>query len=116
MPLDEGKEADIVGFDLLEKAIHRNRVADVFGMHHAENITRDFVLTQEFIPAHHLLMRGLLAFVDAVRIVHILRPIQAEPDGKAFRGQKAAPLLIEEGSVRLHAVANALPQGLMLAL
>src|SRR4051794_1907243 len=34
------------------------------------------------------------------------RPVQADPDRKVMRGEKAAPFLVDEGSVCLNCVVN----------
>ena len=74
------------------------------------------MLSQEFIPAHRLLVGGLLAFGDAVPVVQFLRPVQAESNGKPLRGQEAAPALIQEGAVGLNPVGDAPVGGAVLAL
>ena len=114
--LDQGQKLHVLGLDLLEEPVNLGGVLDVLCMDHAQYIARDSVLPQEFIPTHRLLVGRILALGYAVPIVHFLRPVQAKPHGKALCRQKAAPVLIEENTVGLHTIGDALVRGLMLAL
>ena len=116
LPLDEGNKAEVLGFDLLEKAVHLEGILDILRMHDAQEIDRDFVLAQQAIALHHLLVGRLLALGHAVGVVQRRRTVEAEPDGKVFRRKKAAPVVIEEHAVRLDAVGDAPVGGLVLAL
>ncbi len=82
--LNEGKKLQGLGFDLLEEPVDLDGILDVLCMHHAKDIARDPVFTQEFIPMHRLLVGGILAFGDAVLIVHFLRTVQTKPYAKAL--------------------------------
>src|SRR5918911_1485014 len=44
LALDEGNKTDVLGFDLLEKAVHLKGLLDILGVHHAQDIDRDFML------------------------------------------------------------------------
>ena len=114
--LDQGQKPSVLGPDLLEEPVNPGGVLNVVCMHNAQYIERDSVLLQEFIPTHRLFMGGIPAFGDAVPIVHFLRTVKANPYGKALCRQKAAPVLIEEGTVGLHTVGDAPVRGTMLAL
>src|SRR5262249_26867882 len=116
LPLDERNKAEVLGLNLLEKAVHLEGVLDILGMHHAQEIDRDFVLSQQTIALHHLLVGRLLALGHAVHIVQCLRTVEAEPDRKIFCRKKAAPVLVEEHPIRLYAVGDASVRGLVLAL
>ena len=61
-------------------------------------------------------MGGILVFRNAVLIVQCLSTIEANSDDKALFRQKAAPVLIEEGPIGLHAVDDMLVRRLMLTL
>src|SRR6266849_2068347 len=54
LPLDERNKANVLGFDLLEEAVHLEGVLDILRMHDAQDIDRDFVLSHEAIALHHL--------------------------------------------------------------
>src|SRR5262249_16750259 len=54
--LDEWNKAEVLGFDLLEEAIHLQGVLDILRMHDAQEIDRNFVLAQQAIALHHLLV------------------------------------------------------------
>jgi hypothetical protein len=114
--LDQGQKANVWGLDLLEEPVDLGGMLDVLCMHHAQYIARDLVLPQKPIPTHRFLMGGVLALSDAVPIMHLLRTVQAKAYGKALSRQKATPILIEESTVGLHTVGDALVTGLMLAL
>jgi len=114
--LDQGEKLHVLGPDLLEEPVNLGWVLDVLCMYHAQYIARDSVLPQEFIPTHRLLVGGILALGYAVPIVHFLWTVQAKPHGKALCRQKATPILIEEGTIGLHAVGDAPVRGLMLTL
>ena len=43
--LDQRDKAEVLGSNVLEKAVHLKRILDIPGMHDAENIDRDFVLS-----------------------------------------------------------------------
>ena len=96
LPLDKGNKADVLGLDLLEKAVHLQGILDILRMHDAQDIDRDFMLAQQAIALHHLLVGRLLALGHTVRVVQRRRTVEAEPDSKAFRRKKAAPVVIEE--------------------
>src|SRR5262245_17224598 len=91
LPLDERNKAEVLGFDLLEKAIHLEGILDILRVHHTQEIDRDFMLSQQTIALHHLLMGRFLAFGHTVRVVQCLRTVKAEPDSKIFCRKKAAP-------------------------
>src|SRR5262245_50269925 len=116
LPLDERNKAEVLGFDLFEKAVHLEGILDILGVHHAQEIDRDFVLAQQAIGLHHLLMSRFLARGHTVRVVQCLGTVKAEPDRKIFCCKKAAPVVIEEHTVRLDAVGDASVGGLVLAL
>src|SRR5215831_4344614 len=116
LPLDERNKAEVLGFDLLKKAVHLEGILDILRVHHAQEIDRDFVLAQQAIALHHLLVGRLLALGYAVRVVQCLRTVEAKPDGKIFCRKKAAPVIVEEHTIRLYAVGDASVRGLMLAL
>ena len=61
-------------------------------------------------------MSRLLPLGHTVRVVQRLRPVEAEPDGKAFFRQKATPIVIEQDAIRLYAVHDASVRGQVLAL
>ena len=57
--LHERDEADVLGFDLLEEAVHLEGMPDILGMHDTQKIDRDLVFAQQPIALHHLPVRGL---------------------------------------------------------
>jgi hypothetical protein len=114
--LDQGQKLHVWSLDLFEEPINLGGMLDILRMHHAQDIARNLVLPQKFIPTHRLLVGGMLALSDTIPIVHFLRTVQTKPYGKALRRQKTAPVLIEESTVGLYTVADALVRGLMLAL
>ena len=74
------------------------------------------MLLQDPVPAHYLGLGGFFSFEDAVLIMHFLRSVQAETDGKILSRQKAAPIFIKEGAVSLHPVEDGSVSGQMFAL
>jgi hypothetical protein len=82
--LNEGQKLQGLGFGLLEEPVNLDGILDVLRMHHAKDIARDLVLAQELIPMHRLLVGGVLAFGDAVPVMHSLRTIQTKPYAKAL--------------------------------
>ena len=81
---NKGQKLDGLGFDLLEEPVNLEGILDVLCVNHAKDIERDVVLAQEVIPTHRLSVGGVLAFGDAVPIMHLLRTVQTEPNKKAF--------------------------------
>src|SRR5439155_24674522 len=69
VPLDEGNKAEVLGFNFLEKAIHLEGVLDILRMHNAQTVDRDFVLAQEAIALHDLLVGRLLTLGHTVGVV-----------------------------------------------
>jgi hypothetical protein len=114
--LDQGEKANVLGVDLLEKPVDLGGMLDVLCMHYAQYIARDPILLQEIIPMHRFLVGGVLIPSDPVPIMHLLRPVEAKAYGKALCRQETTPILIEESTVCLDAVSDALVTGLMLAL
>jgi len=82
--LHQRQKLDVLSLDLLEEPVNPGGKLDVPCVHHAKDIARDSVLTQEFISMHRLLVGRLLALGDAVTIVHFLRTVQAKPYAKAL--------------------------------
>ncbi len=114
--LDHRQKAHVLGFDLLEESVDLGGVPDIMRIHHTKDIAIDTVLLQESITTHRLLVGGLVVLGDAVAVMQFLWTVQAKPNSKALFCKKAAPFLIEEGSVGLHTVGDAPAGGLMLAL
>ena len=114
--LDQGQKRHIFGLNLLEEPVNLDGMLGILCMHHTQYIARDSVLPQELIPTHRLLVGGVLALGDAILIVHFLGTVQAKPNNKTLGLQKVTPLFIEESTVGLHTVGDALVRGLMLAL
>ena len=92
---DQGQKADVGGLKLLEEPVDLGGVPDVFRVDDTQDIARDSVLSQKPVPAHRLLVGGVLALEDAVSIMHSLRTVQAKAYYEALRRQEAAPVLIE---------------------
>ena len=113
---NQGQKANVWGLDLFEEPVDLSRMLDVLCMHYAKYIARDLVLPQESIPTHRFLVGRVLALGDTVTIMHLLWPVEAKANGKALCRQKMAPVLIEESTVCLDAISDALVTGLMLAL
>ena len=61
LKLDQRQKPQIAGPDLLEEPVHLSGMSDILVMDHAEYIAGDSVFLQEPVPAHRLLMGGLLA-------------------------------------------------------
>jgi hypothetical protein len=111
--LNQWKKANVWGLDMLEEPVDLDGMLDVLCMHYAQYIARDLVLSQEPIPAYCLLVGGVFVLGDTVPIMHLLRPVEAKAHGKALCRQKMAPVLIEESTVCLDTVGDALVTGLM---
>ncbi len=114
--LNQRDEAQILRFDLLEKAVDRKRMLDILRVDNTQDIDGDVVPPQKAISLHHLPVGRLPAFGHAIAVVQLLRAIETEPDGKAFRREEAAPFLIEEHAVRLDAIGDAPLRGPVLPL
>ncbi len=114
--LHERDEADVLGFDLLEEAVHLEGMLDILGMHDTQEIDRDLVLAQEPIALHHLPVRGLPVLGHAIDVVQRRWTVEAEPDAKMFSRKKTAPVVIKEHAVRLDAVGDAPARGQVFAL
>src|SRR5581483_3555527 len=114
--LHQRQKLQIQAADLLQVAVHLGRVLDVDVVHHAEQIDVNFRPAQELESPNHLPVRGLLAFGDAVMIVQLARPVEAEPDVKIFPGEKVAPLLVDGRAVGLDAVDDFFVRGQMFFL
>jgi hypothetical protein len=113
---DEGNEAYVLGFDLLEEPVHLTGTLDILVMDNAQDVNRDVVLPHEAVSLHHLLMGGLLILGDAILVMHFLWAIQAESHSKTLRSKKLAPVFIKESSVCLNTVGDTPMRRLMLAL
>ncbi len=114
--LDQGDKAEVLGFDILEEAIHFQGMLDVFGVYHTQQIDREFILAQQAIALHHLLVSRFLAFVDAIGVVKSLWAIQAQAHSELFCCKKAAPGIVEQYAIGLDAVGDTPARRLMLAL
>jgi hypothetical protein len=86
------------------------------GMDNAEDITQYPVLSQQLVPVHDLPVGGFVAFGYAVSIVDFLRAVQTETDGEALHRKKPAPVLIEQDTICLQAIYDALVTGPMFSL
>ena len=82
--LNQGQKLDVLSLDLLEEPVNPGGKLDVLCMHHAKDIARDSVLTQEFISMHRFLVGRLLPLGDTVTVVHFLRTVQTKPYAEAL--------------------------------
>ena len=65
---------------------------------------------------HRFHVGGVLAFGDAVLIMHLLRTVEAKAYAKALCCQKLAPVLIKKGAVCLNSIDDAYAGWLVLPL
>jgi len=82
--LNERQKLDVLSLDLLEEPVNPGGILDVLCVHHAKDIARDSVLTQEFISMHRFLVGRLLPLGDTVTVVHFLRTVQTKPYAEAL--------------------------------
>ena len=82
----------------------------VGGVNRAQDIDLHFVPAQRLAAAHDLIEASGAALVDPVGIVHLLRAVHAEADEKVVLLEERAPFIVQEGSVGLHRVQDALPR------
>jgi len=57
-----------------------------------------------------------LILSDAIFVMHFLGTVKAKPNSKTFGRKKAAPVIIEKGSIGLNTVSDSSVGGLMSAL
>ncbi len=110
VPLDDGDELDELGSDLVaQKAVELQRLFRVGRVDGREDVEGDRVLFEQGEPRHHALEGRCAPFVDAIRVVHRARPVQAEANQEIMCLEKLAPLVSEGGAVGLKCVVNPLP-------
>ena len=61
---------------------------------------------QQLQAAHDFVERRLLAFVDAIGVVHFRGAIDGEADEEIVRGEEFAPFVVEQRAVGLDGVGN----------
>ena len=114
--LHNGQEADVSAANIPKEAVHAERGAHVKRMNHADDIGVDVVLAEQFIAAHGRGVTGPAATGDAIGVVQFRRPVEAEAHAEVLGLEETAPLVVEEHSVGLDAVADAPAGGAVPAL
>jgi len=67
--LNQRNEADVLSFDLFEKAVNLKRILDIFRMDNTKDINGNFVLPQQAVSLHHLLVGWLLTLGYAITVM-----------------------------------------------
>jgi len=65
------------------------------GVYGAEDIEVDLMFLQKLEAAHHLIERTSAAFVHAINIVQVLRPIDTQANKEIVLLEKSTPFVIE---------------------
>ena len=74
------------------------------------------LISLDWLRAHGLLKGRSAVLGDAVAIMHLLWAIETKPNNPTLRRKKAAPVLVQEGSIGLHAIENTPTGRLMFTL
>jgi len=77
-------------------------------MGHPISAIRLTVLLEKAQAAHHARVRWLAAFVHAIGVVNIFRPVDGESDEKLVARQKLAPCIVEQRAVGLECIVDSL--------
>lgn len=64
------------------------------------------VFLQQPDAAHHLVKGWMAALVDAIEIMHIARPIEADANQKAAFGKERAPFIVQGDGIGLDRIVN----------
>jgi len=99
-----------------QEAVDLERTVAVDAIDGCEDVELDAVLLQEREPAHHLVERSLAALVDAIGVVKLARPVDAQPDEKVVLFVELAPLVGQQRTVGLHGVLERHARLLVLLL
>ena len=116
LPRDQRKELQELHAELLEKAINRSRLPDVPTMHDAQHVAWNPVALQEPDGLDHPLVGRTAALGHAIAVVERLRSVDADADLEAFRGEEAAPFVVDQRAVGLNAIEDLPSRRSVLAL
>src|SRR5208337_4183127 len=106
--LDDGDQLDVLRLQLVAKeAVHGERVVGVGGVNRAEDVDVDVVRAQAVPAADHVVEAAFALLVDAVRVVQLARPIDAQADQVVVLLEESGPLVVDERAVGLHRVQDA---------
>lgn len=106
--LDDGDELEVPGARLAQEAVDGQGLLAVDTVDSAEEVVLHPVLLQPAQAAHYCVESWLAAPASAIVVVQAAGAIQAEAHQKLVLAQKRAPLVGEEGAVRLQGVDQAL--------
>ena len=113
---DDGNELDEPRAQLVaQERVHLAAVVAVDRVDGGQHVPVDLVAPQHIQAPHHPVERRLAALVHAVGIVHLPRPVDRDADQEVVLLQERAPLVIEQGAVRLDRVEDPLARRGVLA-
>jgi hypothetical protein len=99
--------------DLLEKPVDFQGMILIFSIDHGQGVEFDIVLLQVIQTTHHLFEAGAAASVDSVVIVKLLRTVDGDTYQEVVLLEKLAPFVVQQHSVGLEGVLNALAAGVL---
>ena len=107
--LDDRDELNELGFQLVAKeAIDLERMAGVRGVDRAEDVDVHPCRLSSLPAAHDVVERALAALVDAIGVVHLARPVDAQADEELVRLEECAPRVVQVRAVGLDGVGDLL--------
>ena len=102
--LDDGDELHELRADFIaQELIHARALALVGGVHRRQDVVVGLMLLQQAQARHDLVEGGIAALVDAVVVMHIGRPIEADAQQEIVGGEKLAPVVVQRDRVGLQA-------------
>ncbi len=84
-----------------QKTIDGDRMIGVGVVQSSQRIVLDAMLLQLAQPVHHPVEGRLMAFVDAVSVVHRLRPVDADADEEVMLLEEGRPFIVDQRTVGL---------------
>ena len=111
---DDGRELQKVAADAFEEAVELERLAHVEVVHHRHRVPVHAVAREEFDAAHHLSPCSASRAREAVAIVHLFRAVDGDAHQEAVLCQETAPIVGEQGAIRLQSVLNLLARRVLL--
>ena len=112
-PFNNRSKLDITTAYLLEEVIEVQWIFCIKVVDHGKGIPFHAVLVQHVDTFHHLTEGRFAGSRPSILIVKLLRSVNRDAHKKIVLLEEAAPLIIQEDAIRLNAVVNLTPTGII---
>ena len=97
--LNDGRELDVMTFQLLEETVETHRIGHVLIVHDGHGVVFHAMLFQQVDALAHLVVGGEPLLVSSVVIVNDLWTVDREADQEVVLPEKATPLIGQQRAI-----------------